>query len=251
MKVNSTRLLWVVQQFRRYYDRQFTDLLARSGLTMREMDVILFLTNNPGHDTARDVTELRGLSKSQVSAAVDLLAGIPSVVYGFFGLVVIVPFIRDNLSGRGLSLLAASVLLGIMILPTIVTVAQSALDAVPQKHYEGALALGADHERSVFRVVVPAASSGIMAGIVLGVGRAIGETMAVIMVAGNQTLIPASIFEGVRTMTANIVLEMGYSSGLHRQALFSIGLVLFVFIMIVNISFTIVSRRGVKIDGKE
>ncbi len=175
---------------------------------------------------------------------VELLAGIPSVVYGFFGLVVIVPFIRDNLSGRGLSLLAASVLLGIMILPTIVTVAQSALDAVPQKHYEGALALGADHERSVFRVVVPAASSGIMAGIVLGVGRAIGETMAVIMVAGNQTLIPASIFEGVRTMTANIVLEMGYAADLHRDALIATGVVLFVFILLITMLFNVIRKRG-------
>ena len=175
---------------------------------------------------------------------VELLAGIPSVVYGFFGLVVIVPFIRDNLSGRGLSLLAASVLLGIMILPTIVTVAQSALDAVPQKHYEGALALGADHERSVFRVVVPAASSGIMAGIVLGVGRAIGETMAVIMVAGNQTLIPASIFEGVRTMTANIVLEMGYAADLHRDALIATGVVLFVFILLITMLFNVFRKRG-------
>ena len=181
---------------------------------------------------------------SIVRPAVDLLAGIPSVVYGFFGLVVIVPFIRDNLSGRGLSLLAASVLLGIMILPTIVTVAQSALDAVPQKHYEGALALGADHERSVFRVVVPAASSGIMAGIVLGVGRAIGETMAVIMVAGNQTLIPASIFEGVRTMTANIVLEMGYAADLHRGALIATGVVLFVFILLITMLFNAVRKRG-------
>ena len=123
---------------------------------------------------------------------VELLAGIPSVVYGFFGLVIIVPFIRDNMAGRGASLLAAAVLLGIMILPTIITVAQSALDAVPRKYYEGALALGADHERSVFRVIVPAAASGITAGIVLGVGRAIGETMAVIMVAGNQPVIPGA-----------------------------------------------------------
>ena len=138
---------------------------------------------------------------------VELLAGIPSVVYGFFGLVVMVPFIRDTMPGRGLSLLAAAVLLGIMILPTVITVARSALDAVPKKYYEGALALGADHERSVFRVVVPAATSGIVAGVVLGVGRAIGETMAVIMVAGNQPIIPDSIFDGVRTMTANIVLE--------------------------------------------
>ncbi len=175
---------------------------------------------------------------------VELLAGIPSVVYGFFGLVVIVPFIRTYMPGRGLSLLAAAVLLGIMILPTIITVAQSALDAVPRKYYEGALALGADHERSVFRVVVPAAASGIMAAIVLGVGRAIGETMAVIMVAGNQAVIPGSIFDGVRTMTANIVLEMGYAADLHRDALVATGVVLFVFILLITALFNVIKRRG-------
>ena len=173
---------------------------------------------------------------------VELLAGIPSVVYGFFGLVILVPFVRantpDNVTGNGLSLLAASVLLGIMILPTIITVAQSALDAVPKKYYEGSLALGADHERSVFRVIVPAAVSGIMAGIVLGVGRAIGETMAVIMVAGNQPIVPESIFEGVRTMTANIVLEMGYAADLHRGALVATGVVLFVFILLITMGRT-------------
>ncbi len=175
---------------------------------------------------------------------VELLAGIPSVVYGFFGLVVIVPFIRTTMPGNGMSLLAAAVLLGIMILPTIVTVAQSALDAVPQQYYEGALALGADHERAVFRVMVPAATSGIMAGVVLGVGRAIGETMAVIMVAGNQAVIPGSIFDGVRTMTANIVLEMGYAADLHRGALVATGVVLFVFILIITVSFNMIKRRG-------
>ena len=175
---------------------------------------------------------------------VELLAGIPSVVYGFFGLVLIVPFIRANMPGNGLSLLAAAVLLGIMILPTIITVAQSALDAVPKKYYEGALALGADHERSVFRIVVPAAASGIMAGVVLGVGRAIGETMAVIMVAGNQPVIPESIFGGVRTMTANIVLEMGYAADLHRGALVATGVVLFVFILLITMLFNVIKKRG-------
>ena len=175
---------------------------------------------------------------------VELLAGIPSVVYGFFGLVLIVPFIRSNMPGNGLSLVAAAVLLGIMILPTIITVAQSALDAVPKKYYEGALALGADHERSVFRVVVPAATSGIMAGVVLGVGRAIGETMAVIMVAGNQPIIPESIFSGVRIMTANIVLEMGYAADLHRGALVATGVVLFVFILLITMLFNVIKKRG-------
>lgn len=175
---------------------------------------------------------------------VELLAGIPSVVYGFFGLVVIVPFIRSAAPGNGLSLLAASLLLGIMILPTIITVAQSALDAVPGKYYEGALALGADHERATFRVIVPAAASGIMAAIVLGVGRAIGETMAVIMVAGNQAMIPESIFGGVRTMTANIVLEMGYAADLHRGALIATGVVLFIFILLITMLFNAVKKRG-------
>lgn len=175
---------------------------------------------------------------------VELLAGIPSVVYGFFGLVMIVPFIRANAPGNGLSLVAAAILLGIMILPTIITVAQSALDAVPKKYYEGALALGADHERSVFRVIVPAATSGIMAAVVLGVGRAIGETMAVIMVAGNQPIIPESLFSGVRTMTANIVLEMGYAADLHRGALVATGVVLFVFILLITMLFNVIKKRG-------
>ena len=175
---------------------------------------------------------------------VELLAGIPSVVYGFFGLMIIVPFIHLNAPGNGLSLLAASILLGIMILPTVITVAKNALDAVPQSYYEGALALGATHERSVLRVLVPAAISGIMAGVVLGIGRAIGETMAVVMVAGNQPIIPASIFDGVRTMTANIVLEMGYAADLHRGALIATGVVLFVFILLISTLFNAMKKRG-------
>ena len=175
---------------------------------------------------------------------VELLAGIPSVVYGFFGLMIIVPFIRLNAPGNGLSLLAASILLGIMILPTVITVAKNALDAVPQSYYEGALALGATHERSELRVLVPAAISGIMAGVVLGIGRAIGETMAVVMVAGNQPIIPASVFDGVRTMTANIVLEMGYAADLHRGALIATGVVLFVFILLISTLFNAMKKRG-------
>lgn len=175
---------------------------------------------------------------------VELLAGIPSVVYGFFGLMIIVPFIRLNAPGNGLSVLAASILLGIMILPTVITVAKNALDAVPQSYYEGALALGATHERSVLCVLVPAAISGIMAGVVLGIGRAIGETMAVVMVAGNQPIIPASIFDGVRTMTANIVLEMGYAADLHRGALIATGVVLFVFILLISTLFNAMKKRG-------
>ncbi len=175
---------------------------------------------------------------------VELLAGIPSVVYGFFGLMVIVPFIRQTLPGRGLSLLAAAILLGIMILPTVITVAKNAIDAVPASYYEGAVALGATHERAVFSVLVPAAFSGIMAAIVLGTGRAIGETMAVVMVAGNQPVIPASIFDGVRTMTANIVLEMGYAADLHRGALIATGVVLFVFVLALSLIFSAIKKRG-------
>jgi phosphate transport system permease protein len=179
-----------------------------------------------------------------IKPAVDLLAGIPSVVYGFFGLMVIVPFIRDFLGGSGSSMLAASVILGIMILPTIVNVSEAAIRAVPESYYEGSLALGATHERSVFFTVVPAAKSGIMAGVILGVGRAIGETMAVVMVAGNQAVIPSGVLKGLRTLTANIVLEMGYAADLHRGALIATAAVLFVFILIINLTFSFIKRRS-------
>lgn len=176
--------------------------------------------------------------------ATELLAGIPSVVYGFFGLVVIVPFVRQTFGGTGAAMLTACVLLGIMILPTIIGVVESALRAVPESYYEGSLALGATHERSVFYAVVPAAKSGLMAGVVLGVGRAIGETMAVIMVAGNQARMPDGLLKGVRTLTANIVIEMGYSAGLHREALISTAVVLFVFILLINGAFSALKRRS-------
>lgn len=178
-----------------------------------------------------------------LKSGIDLMAGIPSVVYGFFGLVVLVPFVRDTFGGRGLSVLTASILLGLMILPTIISVAESSLRAVPESYYEGALALGASHERSVFFTVLPAAKSGILAGIVLGVGRAIGETMAVMMVAGNQPLIPKSLTDGVRTLTTNIVMEMGYSADLHREALIATAVVLFVFILLINLTFSVLKRR--------
>lgn len=179
-----------------------------------------------------------------IKPAVDLLAGIPSVVYGFFGLMVIVPFIRDFLGGSGSSMLAASVILGIMILPTIVNVSEAAIRAVPESYYEGALALGATHERSVFFTVVPVAKSGILAGVILGIGRAIGETMAVVMVAGNQAVIPSGVLIGLRTLTANIVLEMGYAADLHRGALIATAAVLFVFILIINLTFSFIKRRS-------
>lgn len=175
--------------------------------------------------------------------AINLLAGIPSIVYGFFGLVVMVPMIRDIFGGTGKSVLTASLLLGMMILPTIISVSESAIRAVPESYYEGSLGLGASHERSVFFAVLPAAKSGILAGIILGIGRAIGETMAVIMVAGNQALIPENIVSGVRTMTANIVMEMGYATGMHREALIATAVVLFVFILIINLSFSVLKRR--------
>ena len=168
-------------------------------------------------------------------SAIDLLAGIPSVVYGFFGLMMLVPLIRDLFhKGNGSSILSASILLGIMILPTIIGVTESAIRAVPSNYYEGSLALEATKERSLFFVVLPAAKSGLIAGVVLGIGRAIGETMAVVMVAGNQARMPAGILRGVRTMTSNIVLEMGYAADLHREALIATGVVLFVFILIIN-----------------
>lgn len=176
--------------------------------------------------------------------AIDLLAGIPSVVYGFFGLMVIVPAVRNVFGGNGSSILTASILLGMMILPTIISVSESALNAVPQSFYEGSRALGATHERSVFKTMLPAAKSGIMAGIILGIGRAIGETMAVIMVAGNQARIPDSILKGIRTLTANIVIEMGYATDLHREALIATGVVLFVFILLINLTFSLVKNRG-------
>lgn len=189
-----------------------------------------------------------------LKAATELLAGIPSVIYGFFGLVVIVPVIRElgrslkragilESSGDGKSILTASLLLGMMILPTVIGLAEASIRAVPPQYYEGAAALGATHERAIFRVVLPAAKSGVAAAVVLGIGRAIGETMAVIMVAGNQPRLPGSIFDGVRTMTANIVIEMGYATGIHREALIATGVVLFVFILAINFCVTVLNRR--------
>lgn len=182
-----------------------------------------------------------------VKPAIELLAGIPSVVYGFFGIVVLVPAIRtisEPLNGKGNSIATASILLAIMILPTIIGVVEPALRAVPCSYYEGSLALGATHERSVFSVVSPAAGSGILAGIVLGIGRAMGETMAVIMVAGNQARMPKGVFQGIRTLTGNIVLEMGYAAGLHREALIATGVVLFLFILLINLSLSALKGRN-------
>lgn len=187
--------------------------------------------------------------------AIELLAGIPSVVYGFFGLVVIVPAVQwvawywfgTYTSGDGV--LAASILLGIMILPTIINVTEASLNAVPESYYEGSLALGATHERSVFCVVVPAAKSGVLSAIILGVGRAIGETMALIMVAGNSAVVPDSIFSNVRTLTANIVMEMSYAHGLHKDALIATAVVLFAFILVIDLAFAVVKSKAAKENG--
>ncbi len=185
----------------------------------------------------------------------ELMAGIPSIIYGFFGMTVMVPFVRNVVNGLGdmlgikamqtdgQSILTASLLLGFMILPTVINLSESAIRAVPSYYYEGARALGATHENSIFKVVIPAAKSGILASVVLGIGRAIGETMAVIMVAGNQPRLTGNILDGIRTMTANVVMEMKYAAGLHEASLIATGVVLFVFILIINISFSILKRR--------
>ena len=186
-----------------------------------------------------------------IHPAIELLAGIPSVVYGFFGMLVIVPAIRAMFPGQtiGDSLLAAIIILAIMVIPTIVNVTENALRAVPKSYREASLGLGATPIRTIFKVTIPAARSGILSGVILGVGRAIGETMAVIMVAGNVANMP-TLLGTTRFLTTGIAMEMSYASGLHRQALFAIGLVLFIFILIVNISFTIISRKGAKVNVK-
>lgn len=179
-----------------------------------------------------------------LSQGVALLAGIPSIIYGFFGMMVLVPWIRTHIGGNGNSILAASIVLGIMILPTIITISENAIRAVPRATYEGALALGATREGGVFRTVLPAARSGIVTAIILGIGRAIGETMAVVMVAGNSNILPVDLLKPVRTLTANIVLEMGYASGLHYDALIATGAVLFVLILLLNLCLNLVSRKS-------
>jgi phosphate transport system permease protein len=181
--------------------------------------------------------------KMVLKPTLELLAGIPSVVYGFLGVIWLVPLIRNYLGGPGLSLLAASIILGIMILPTVISISIDALTAVPDLYRDGSLALGATRWQTVSRVVLPAASSGIITAIILGMGRAIGETMAVIMVAGNALQIPVSVLDPVRTLTSNIALELGYAAGRHREALFATGIVLFVIIMILNLSATLITRR--------
>ena len=177
---------------------------------------------------------------------IELLAGIPSVVYGFIGVVTIAPFIRAHLGGPGLSVLAASIVLGIMVLPTVTSISVDALKAVPRSYWEGSIALGATEWQSTYMVMLKAARSGIVAAIILGMGRAIGETMAVIMVAGNTLEIPHGPLDPVRTLTSNIALEMGYASGKHREALFATAVTLFIIIMLLNIAALVIARRGVR-----
>jgi phosphate ABC transporter permease protein PstC len=178
-----------------------------------------------------------------IKPVIELLAGIPSVVYGFMGVIVLVPFIRETFGGPGLSVLAASIILGIMILPTIISISVDSLQAIPPSYREGSIALGATKWQTVKMVLLPAARSGIIASIILGMGRAIGETMAVIMVAGNAASVPGSILDPVRTLTSNIALEMGYAAGEHRQALFATGVILFVIIMILNTVANVTASR--------
>jgi phosphate transport system permease protein len=181
-----------------------------------------------------------------IKPIIELLAGIPSVVYGFMGVVILVPFIRETFGGPGLSVLAAAIILGIMILPTIISISIDSLMAVPPTYREGSIALGATRWQTTRMVLFPAARSGIVASVILGMGRAVGETMAVIMVAGNAVNIPGSLFAPVRTLTSNIALEMGYASGEHRQALFATGVILFVIIMILNTIANVTSSKGRK-----
>lgn len=178
-----------------------------------------------------------------LKSSVNLMAGIPSIIYGFFALTAIVPFIRDLFGGTGMNIITASILLGVMILPTIIGISESSIKAVPKSYYEGSVALGASHERSVMTIVLPAAKSGIISSVILGIGRAIGETMAVILVAGNQARMPTGLTKGVRTLTTNIVMEMSYAADTHREALIATALVLFVFILIINGIFSILKRR--------
>ena len=178
-------------------------------------------------------------------SAINLMAAIPSIVYGFFALQIFVPFFR--IMGRsGMNMVTASLLLGIMILPTIIGLSESAIRNVPKSYYQGAIGLGTTHERAILTVVVPAAKNGILSAIILGIGRAIGETMAVILVAGNQPRIPTELNQGVRTLTTNIVMEMAYATGQHREALIATAVVLFVFILIINLFFTRVKNKGGK-----
>lgn len=183
-----------------------------------------------------------------VKPAVNLLAGIPSIIFGFFGMEIIVPFVRENLGGNGYSILSASIILGIMIMPTIITISESSIRAVPASYREGSYGLGATKEETVFKVIVPAAKSGVLTSIILGIGRAVGETMAVVMVVGNSVmpLDRIKLLKPIRTLTTNIVTEMSYASGLHEEALIATGVVLFVFIILLNTALSLIKARAFK-----
>ena len=213
-------------------------LFATAGALVLGVPVGLF--------TAIFLAEIAPKSVAKIlSPAIQLLAGIPSVLYGVFGLAVIVPFLQNNLGlARGQSLLAVIIVLAIMMLPTIVTVAETAIRAVPKTYREGSMALGASQIGTIFKVVVPAAKSGIMAAVVLGLGRAIGETMAVILVAGNSLIIPTSLTDSIRPLTTNIALEMGYAFGTHQEMLFATGIVLFSFILLLNFVLAKITAKG-------
>lgn len=183
-----------------------------------------------------------------IKPAVNLLAGIPSIIYGFFGMIVVVPLVRDTFGGNGYSILTASIILGIMILPTVISISETSIRAVPESYFEGAIGLGATKEEAIFKVIVPAAKSGIFTSVILGIGRAVGETMAVVMVAGGAVmpLDQIGLLNPIRTLTANIVTEMSYSSGLHTEALIATGVVLFVFIIILNLALGLLKGRKAK-----
>lgn len=185
----------------------------------------------------------KGRFYSILKAGIDLLSGIPSIVYGFFGIMVVVPAIRQVFGGSGYSLLAGSIILGIMILPIVITISESSFRMLGRQYYDGARALGASHGEAIFFVCAPAAKSGVLSSVILGVGRAIGETMAIVMVAGNQAVIPKYIFKGVRTLTSNIVLEMGYAANTHRDALIATAVVLFVFILGINLILSCIHKK--------
>ena len=178
----------------------------------------------------------KGKLKQLFSSAIALLSGIPSVVFGFFGIMVIVPLIRNLSSSKGPSMLAGSLVLSLMILPTLIAVTVPSLEAVDNSYYEGALALGANKEKAIFSLILPCGKSGVIAALVLAIGRAIGEATAVVMVAGNQPRLSASVLDGVRTMSANVIMEMGYATELHQEALIATGAVLFIFILIINVA---------------
>lgn len=179
-----------------------------------------------------------------LKSLINLMAAIPSVVYGFFAMMVLVPLIKDLFDIKsGMNMLTASILLVVMILPTMVNISENSLRQVPKTFMTGSLALGATKEETIYKIMIPYAKSGIFSSIILAIGRAIGETMAVYLVIGNQPIMPSSIFKGVRTLTTNIVLEMGYAAGMHGQALIATGMVLFVFILIINIIFNIIRNK--------